>query len=56
MIILKILVGSILFILVFYALSRIFWKAGTDQIDSVLNDKLESYLPKTIKKDDNKEN
>ena len=56
MIILKILAGSILFTLCFYLLSRLFWKAGTDQIDSVLNDKLESYLPKTIKKDDNKEN
>ena len=49
MIILKVIAGSALFVLLFYALSRIFWKAGTDQIDSVLNDKLESYLPKKEK-------
>jgi len=42
----------ILSIPVFYILCRIFWKAGIDQIDQTLNDKLEKYTTK-IKKDGN---
>ena len=56
--IIKVIMGFCIIVFSGFAIywgSRIFWKAGTDQVDSVLNNKLKEYLPKSNKEEnDNK--
>ena len=42
----KYILLGILSLIVFYGLSRLFWKAGIDQLDKALNNKFDNYKTK----------